>query len=296
MKKRITLLALTIILLTLNACGGNAAASVGVDSADLIDTNQVTSTLTSLPETASASKLESASTVPVGWSEATHGNEAEPNYDVVFPADEVNQITINITPENWAAMQANMTELFGEAGSGEGSRGFPGVGGPPVGNRPPPGEDGLPEDFEPPEGDFPVRPEDSTSAENGGRPELPDGAPPGGRARGGGFGGDDMTPENPVWVPATIEFEANTWTNVGVRYKGNSSLTSGWRSGTFKLPLKLDFDEFEDEHPEIENQRFYGFKQLSLANSFKDSSFLRDAATALVLEDADLPAAKNSKF
>ena len=54
-----------------------------------------------------------------------------------------------------------------------------------------------------------------------------------------------------MWVPATIEFEGNTWTNVGVRYKGNSSLTSGWRGGTLKLPLKLDFDEFEDHHPEM---------------------------------------------
>jgi spore coat protein CotH len=73
-----------------------------------------------------------------------------------------------------------------------------------------------------------------------------------------------MTPENPTWVPATIEFEGNTWTNVGVRYKGNSSLTSGWRSGTLKLPLKLDFDEFEDDYPEIDDQRFYGFKQFDL--------------------------------
>jgi len=105
-----------------------------------------------------------------------------------------------------------------------------------------------------------------------------------------------MTPENPMWVKATVEFEDNTWTNVGVRYKGNSSLTSGWRSGTLKLPLKLDFDEFEDEYPEIKNQRFYGFKQLSFANGFSDASFLRDAATSLILEDAGLPVAKTAFY
>jgi spore coat protein CotH len=105
-----------------------------------------------------------------------------------------------------------------------------------------------------------------------------------------------MTPENPMWVSATIEFEGRTWTNVGVRYKGNSSLTSGWGSGTLKLPFKLDFDEFEDEYPEIEDQRFYGFKQLSLANGYKDSSFLRDTATALILEEADLPAAQTAFY
>jgi hypothetical protein len=58
---------------------------------------------------------------PAGWSDATHGNDAEPNYAVVFPQDKVNQITITITPENWAAMQANMTELFGEPGQGPGN-------------------------------------------------------------------------------------------------------------------------------------------------------------------------------
>jgi spore coat protein CotH len=105
-----------------------------------------------------------------------------------------------------------------------------------------------------------------------------------------------MTPENPMWVPATIEFEGETWTNVGVRYKGNSSLTSGWRSGTLKLPLKLDFDEFEDEFPEIDDQRFYGFKQLSLANGFSDTSFLRDATTSAILEEAGLPAAETAFY
>jgi spore coat protein CotH len=105
-----------------------------------------------------------------------------------------------------------------------------------------------------------------------------------------------MTPKNPMWVRATIEFEGKTWTNVGLRYKGNSSLTSGWRSGTLKLPLKLDFDEFEDEYSQIDDQRFYGFKQLSLANGFSDSSFLRDAATSAILEEAGLPAAKTAFY
>jgi hypothetical protein len=217
---------------------------------------------------------ESASTALEGWSEATHGDEAEPNYKVVFPDDKVNQITITITPEDWEAMQANMTDLFGEAGSGDGNR----DGQPPMGDRPQPEEGNFPEGGEQP----PM----------GGRPQPGDGGFP----EDGGFGGGDMTPENPMWVSATIEFEGRTWINVGIRYKGNSSLTSGWRSGTLKLPLKLDFDEFEDEYPEIENQRFYGFKQLSLANGFSDSSFLRDATTALVLEEAGLPAAKTAFY
>jgi spore coat protein H len=221
-------------------------------------------------------------TRPEGWSEETHGNGTEPNYDVVFPDDKVNQITITIAPEDWEAMQANMVDLFGEAGSGGDGRGFPGGVERPEGAPPEHGSDGFRDGFAPPPDGDPAGPAQ--------------GPLPGGRQGEGGFGGGDMTPENPMWVPATIEFEGNTWTNVGVRYKGNSSLTSGWRSGTLKLPLKLDFDEFEDDHPEIDDQRFYGFKQLSLANGFSDSSFLRDAATSAILEEAGLPAAETAVY
>jgi hypothetical protein len=282
-------------MLTLTACAKVAAASVDRD--DEIVTPETESPLVNQSENTTQSGIPEDSAVVLetdapahseGWREETHGNDTEPNYAVVFPEDEVKQITILISPENWAAMQANMTELFGEAGSGDERKGFPGneqplmEGRPPVGDRSQPGDAGFPESIEPPQW--------------ADRSAPPADAPIGERPVGGRFGGGDMTPENPMWVPATIEFEGNTWTNVGVRYKGNSSLTSGWRSGTLKLPLKLDFDEFEDIYPEIEDQRFYGFKQLSLANGFSDASILRDAATSLILAEAGLPAAKTAYY
>ena len=200
---------------------------------------------------------------PEDWTEETHSNNVDPNYDVVFPQDTVNQIEITIASDDWEAMQANMTALFGDRGSGQGG-GQPGAPGirPDRGGMVP-GE--IPQD-------------------GGVAPKAP-GIP----------GGLDMTSENPMWVPATIEFNGLTWTDVGVRYKGNSSLRSSWGS-TLKLPLKLDFDEFEDEHPEIENQRFYGFKQLSLSNAFKDSTYMRDVISADLLADAGLVAAETAYY
>ncbi len=114
--------------------------------------------------------------------------------------------------------------------------------------------------------------------------------------RGGFGGGMSLVPENPMWVEATLTFNGQTWRHVGVRYKGNSSLASGWRSGTDKLPLKLDFDEFEDEYPEIKNQRFYGFKQLSLANGFADETYMRDPLAYALLEAAGLPASRTAYY
>lgn len=190
---------------------------------------------------------------PDGWEEASHASSANPDYATVFPSDRVNQLTIVIAPDEWEAMLANMTTLFGARGSGSGTGG----GGAPGG------------------------------AGGGGQP------PAGGGA--GGRGGD-LTPENPQWALATIQFNGRTWTNVGVRFKGNSSLRSSWSSGTDRLPFKLDFDEFEDQFLEIKNQRFHGFKQLSLANNFGDPSHMRETPAYDIFEGAGLVAANTALY
>ncbi len=106
---------------------------------------------------------------------------------------------------------------------------------------------------------------------------------------GNGPGGvDDISDENPIFVPADVFYNDTQWYRVGMRFKGNSSLMTSWKSGILKLSLKLDFDEFEDDYTQIDNQRFYGFKKLSLKNNYDDSSFLREKAAAEVFEDAGL--------
>ncbi len=272
-----------LLLISATACSGPIPATLreaaGLDSDSAAESVPDATTAASDGATAESDAATAESDAverPAGWSEESHSNDAEPNYEVVFPQDKVNQITITISPEDWAAMQEDMTELFGEPGD-EAAGGPGGMMGGGPGGMPgdfAPGAEAPPEGFVPPEGFAP-----------------PAGAPPGDNIRRA-----DMTPENPMWAPATIEFDGNTWTDVGVRYKGNSSLTSGWRSGELKLPLKLDFDQFEDDNPAIEDQRFYGFKQLSLANGFTDASFLRDAVTADILAEAGLPAAETAFY
>ncbi len=204
---------------------------------------------------------------PEGWSEETHSKSADPNYAVVFPEDEVNTITISIDAAEWQAMLDDMTDTYGEPGtrSGPGDMGQ---------GRP----EGLPD----------------APAQGGpaGRPAGPGMGAPGM----GGPGAADLTTENPIWVAADIEFEGNTWTDVGVRFKGNSSLMTTWSNGSLELPFKLDFDQFEDENPAIDNQRFYGFKQLSLSNNFNDASFMRDAVAADIMADAGIASAETAFY
>jgi spore coat protein H len=92
----------------------------------------------------------------------------------------------------------------------------------------------------------------------------------------------------PIFVPCTFRFNNTDWYKVGIRYKGNSTLKSSYAQGTKKLPLKFDFDEFEDTYPEIKNQRFYGFKQLSFSNGFSDKSLIREKVTADIFRNAGI--------
>lgn len=193
----------------------------------------------------------------------------EPEYQVVFPQNRVNEILITISPENWQAMMDDLTELLGEAGTGQGNR----AGGRPAG--PPPGQD---------------------------RPTVPDGQqPPGdfqGRPPGQGnpaaLGGADD--QNPIWAEAEIVFEGSSWEHVGIRFKGNSSLRSSWGAGSLKLPFKLDFDQFEDDYPETEDQRFFGFKQLSFSSNFHDDSFLHEKVAADLFRESGVPSAQTAFY
>lgn len=94
--------------------------------------------------------------------------------------------------------------------------------------------------------------------------------------------------EDPIFVPADVYYNGTQWYRVGIRFKGNSSLQGSWNRGILKLPFKLDFDEFEDDYPQIKNQRFYGFKKFSLKNNYDDQSELREKVAADIFAKAGL--------
>ncbi len=195
---------------------------------------------------------------PEGWTTETHGKKGDPNYEVVFPGNKVNRLDITITAEDWQAMMDDMTELWGRRPGGASSSG----GG--CGSSLAAEESYVPKDEE----------EDEPGGCDGGGSVLP-----------------SMFPdENPVYKPCTMVFEGKTWYHVGIRFKGNSSLRASWQSGSFKLPLRLTTDKFEDEFPEIDNQRFYGFQKLSMSSNYSDESFLREKVVADIFRNAGVPA------
>jgi len=98
----------------------------------------------------------------------------------------------------------------------------------------------------------------------------------------------------PIWVPCSFQFDGTEWYHVGIRFKGNSSLQSAYQSGIGKLSFKLDFDEYEDDHPEITDQRFYGFRQLNLKNNYDDMSLMREKVASDLFRDFGLASPKTA--
>ncbi len=154
------------------------------------------------------------------WTETSHGPDVPPDYQTVFPADQVNRLDIVISSEDWSVFWDRLVDMLGPFG-----RGQPGM-------------------IERKEHEF---------------------------------------------IPCSVFFNGKEWYQVGIRAKGNSSLKSSWSQGIMKLPFKLDFDQYEDIYPDINNQRFYGFRQLSLKNAFSDPSLIREKVVDEIFGEAGLP-------
>jgi len=247
--------------------------------------------------------------------EETHGRAATPDYARVFAQDVVKRLDIRVTAADWARLVADMTEMaggYGTAGGGPGRGGFnmmpdpAGVaacdgrvegdscmfGTPPQSGRctllpmgvgltctPLPGGGN-------PGGGFP----------GGGNPPGGGAPPGGGNQPGGNVGRDDVEflPRTPIYLPATLTFDGISFSNIGLRLKGNSSLLNSWRSGAEKLPFRLNADGLEDQIPEVRDQTFFGFPNLNLTNNSQDSSFLRAKVVGDLFREAGVPAARTA--
>jgi spore coat protein H len=183
---------------------------------------------------------------PDGWTDETHGDDVDPNYDIVFQEGVVGRIDLTIDSTNWQAMLDDMTTLYGTFGTSSSAPGMPPAGGMPTGGAPP--------------------------------------------------ASNNFADTNPIWAPCTVQFGDTTWNYVGVRFKGNSSLRDTWGMGNYKLPLRFDFDQFEDDYPAIDDQRFYGFKKLSLSSNFHDDTFIREKVVADLFRDAGVPAPRTAFY
>jgi spore coat protein H len=284
------------------------------------------------PSTASPATTSSAPARPEGWADVTHGNEAEPDHAALFDGDVVRRIDIRIEPAQFATLQSDLEALLAERpapptdpfcseamaevpcplpdffGGGNGICGsFNGAWlCLPDPDAPFPGAPAVSDAGAPlaPDAASPVASDAGLDAgaplapgAGGSAPPAPVGPPgppgAGGPPPGPGFGSGplNLLSRDPIYVPVEVAYGDGIWTQVGLRYKGNSSLAAG---NTGKLPFRLNFDRYEVEHPEIEDQRFYGFKELTFSSNWNDNSQLRELFANEVLRDRGVPAARAS--
>ena len=69
---------------------------------------------------------------------------------------------------------------------------------------------------------------------------------------------------------------------------------NSWRSGTDKMPFRLNIDGLESEFPDARDQTFFGFTNLSFSNGALDSSYLRAKVVTDLLRDGGLPVARTA--
>lgn len=233
-----------------------------------------------------------------------------PDYATAFPRDKVNKLIIAFSAESWNAMQENLKErskfsdqlaarlqealknkslspealqkaFGGEAGRGKGGAAPDEQAGNNMGDVLAKGLSKALDSV------APAKDGDSVDTASGKAASDSSAAPP------------KSTPEPPPpfgWFPATVTLnDSQSWSHVGVRYKGQSSM-SVRVTGSNALPMKLEFDRFEDDHPETKDQRFFGLQELMLANNYHDPSGMRDTIVYDVLREAGLPSIWTSAY
>lgn len=84
--------------------------------------------------------------------------------------------------------------------------------------------------------------------------------------------------DSSIYYPCNVEIDGTLMSNVGVKFKGNSS----WNHPNGKKSMKISFAEF------VPGQRYDSLKQLNLNNSYNDPTFLREKLYLDVLKQNNI--------
>lgn len=79
--------------------------------------------------------------------------------------------------------------------------------------------------------------------------------------------------EDEEYVPCTVIIDNEVYKNVGIRAKGNTSLSSVAASGSERYSFKIEFDHYD------ESKNYYGLDKISLNNIIQDNTYMKDYIT-----------------
>ncbi len=218
---------------------------------------------------------------PEGWLPESHAKGEPADYARVFADDRVQRLDVTLAAETYAAMLAEVTANLGALGAGSSPS-------QPTEPTTPPTQAQVAACAGKEAGDACSYVEGGVTVAGTCRAAPVAGKP---AACAPAQAGGDVA-FDPSWVEATVRYDGRTWTHVALRFKGNSSLRDPWRWGRTKLSFRLNFDKWEERHPEVDDQRFWGFKKLVLNNAWRDPSLLREKVASDLLRTHGVPTAR----
>lgn len=78
------------------------------------------------------------------------------------------------------------------------------------------------------------------------------------------------TCKNEEYSPCTVLIDNQAYTNVGIRAKGNTSLSQVESYGSSRYSFKIEFDHYDS------SKTYYGLDQLCLNNIIQDNTYMKD--------------------
>ena len=79
--------------------------------------------------------------------------------------------------------------------------------------------------------------------------------------------------ENEEYAPCSVVIDNEAYKNVGIRAKGNTSLTTVSQMGSDRYSFKLEFDQYDS------GKTYYGLDKLCLNNVIQDNTYMKDYLT-----------------
>lgn len=96
------------------------------------------------------------------------------------------------------------------------------------------------------------------------------------------------TCEDEEYVTCTVVVDEEAYKNVGIRAKGNTSLSSVAASGSDRYSFKIEFDHYQDGYS------YYGLDKLSLNNIIQDNTYMKDYLTYQMMSEFGVDAPLSS--
>ena len=91
------------------------------------------------------------------------------------------------------------------------------------------------------------------------------------------------TCENEEYTTCTLIIDGESYKNVGIRAKGNTSLSNVSRMGSDRYSLKIEFDHYNSA------ESYYGLDKLCLNNIIQDNTYMKDYLTYQLMREAGVP-------